>query len=60
MLANAAYLEEKFMSAGHMGAQSGQDYYRYPDPKFAEPGFLDVPGIEESDSIASLTFPRSE
>jgi 3-hydroxybutyryl-CoA dehydrogenase len=37
---NIDYLEEHFISKGHMGALSGQGFYSYPDPEYLEPDFL--------------------
>ncbi len=37
---NIEYLEEHFLSKGHTGALSGQGFYSYPNPEYAEPDFL--------------------
>ena len=37
---NIDYLEEHFISKGHLGALSGQGFYSYPDPEYLEPDFL--------------------
>lgn len=36
----AQYIDEHFIQKGHLGAASGQGFYRYPDPAFARPGFI--------------------
>ncbi|MGY4401834.1 3-hydroxyacyl-CoA dehydrogenase [Bradyrhizobium sp. USDA 3315] len=52
MLANAAYLKERFLDRGLQGAMGGEGYYRYPDPAYTDPGFLAVPDIADAPSIA--------
>jgi 3-hydroxyacyl-CoA dehydrogenase len=39
-LESARYLDEQFIQLGHVGVASGQGFYSYPDPAFAEPGFI--------------------
>jgi 3-hydroxybutyryl-CoA dehydrogenase len=39
-LGYARYIEEHFLQQGHVGLSSGQGFYRYPNPAFAQPGFL--------------------
>jgi 3-hydroxyacyl-CoA dehydrogenase len=58
MLANAAYLKENFLDKGHLGLQTGQGYYSYPDPAFAADGFLDVPDVSKADEIAQIAVPK--
>ncbi|WP_328412204.1 3-hydroxyacyl-CoA dehydrogenase [Nocardia sp. NBC_00403] len=53
MLANAAYLKENFLHQGKLGLQSGQGYYNYPDPAYADPDFLSVPQISSASDIAA-------
>ncbi len=43
---NIEYLEQNFINKGHMGALTGQGFYSYPDPEYAEPGFIKLPGQE--------------
>lgn len=38
---NTDYLEKNFISKGHMGALSGKGFYTYPNPEYAQPGFLE-------------------
>lgn len=59
MLANAAYLKENFLDKGHLGLQTGQGYYNYPDPAYMAEGFLDVPDIAQASEIAQLTVPKT-
>ena len=42
-LASARYLDEHFIQKGHLGVASGQGFYRYPNPAFEQPGFIDGP-----------------
>ena len=39
-LESARYLDAHFIQNGHLGIASGQGFYRYPNPAFAEPGFV--------------------
>jgi 3-hydroxyacyl-CoA dehydrogenase len=39
-LESARYLDERFLQEGHLGVASGQGFYRYPDPDYAQPGFV--------------------
>ena len=39
-LDSARYLDEHFIQKGHLGVASGQGFYRYPDPAFAQDGFI--------------------
>jgi 3-hydroxybutyryl-CoA dehydrogenase len=57
MVANANHLKENFLDMGLLGLQTGQGYYSYPDPSYANPGFLDVPDISRAQEFAALTFP---
>ena len=45
MQKNAAYIKDRFLDRGHTGLMSGQGFYRYPNPTYAEPGFLAVPDL---------------
>lgn len=51
MLANADYLKTHFLDQGKLGLQSGEGYYRYPQPAYAAPDFLDVP---DSSAVPAL------
>ena len=39
-LESARYLDEHFIQDGRLGVASGQGFYRYPNPAFAQPGFI--------------------
>ena len=39
-VASARYIDEEFIQRGHLGVASGQGFYRYPNPAFADPGFI--------------------
>ncbi|MGF6886039.1 3-hydroxyacyl-CoA dehydrogenase [Nocardia sp. GAS34] len=54
MLANARYIKENFLDKGKLGMQTGEGYYTYPDPAYADPGFLAVPAISQAAEIAAL------
>jgi 3-hydroxyacyl-CoA dehydrogenase len=36
----ARYVEVHFIQKGHLGVASGQGFYSYPNPAFAQPGFI--------------------
>ncbi len=36
----ARYIDERFIQPGHLGVTSGQGFYSYPNPTFAQPGFI--------------------
>jgi 3-hydroxybutyryl-CoA dehydrogenase len=35
----ARHLDEHYLQRGHLGVSTGEGFYRYPDPAYAEPGF---------------------
>ena len=37
---SARHLDEHFIRKGRLGVASGQGFYGYPDPAFAQPGFI--------------------
>jgi 3-hydroxybutyryl-CoA dehydrogenase len=39
-LESARYLDEQFIQKGRLGVATGQGFYTYPNPAFAQPGFL--------------------
>ena len=39
--AKAAYFKTNFIDRNRLGAKTGEGFYRYPDPSFQRPGFLD-------------------
>ena len=39
-LESARYIDKHFIQHGHLGVASGQGFYNYPNPAFAEPGFI--------------------
>ena len=41
MLEYARYLDEHFIQKGHLGVASGEGFYSYPNPAFAQPGFIE-------------------
>jgi 3-hydroxybutyryl-CoA dehydrogenase len=36
----ARYIDEQFVQKGRLGVASGQGFYSYPNPAFAQPGFI--------------------
>ena len=43
MLKNAAYVKQHFLDKGLQGMMGGEGFYKYPNPAYAAPDFLDVP-----------------
>lgn len=58
MLRNAAYIKEHFLDRGKLGLQNGEGFYKYPNPAYAAPDFLDVPDMSRAQEIARLAFPK--
>ena len=58
LLKGARYLKENFLDKGKLGVPTGEGFYRYPNPSFAEPGFLDVPDISQAEELAKLAMPK--
>jgi 3-hydroxybutyryl-CoA dehydrogenase len=54
MLANAQYIKEHFLDKGLQGMQGGQGYYNYPNPRYQDADFLDIPDISKAEEIARL------
>ena len=40
MLDRAAFIKKEFIDKGKMGMSSGEGFYKYPNPSYAEPDFL--------------------
>ena len=57
MLANAEYIKEHFIDKGLMGMQSGEGFYKYPDPAYQAEDFLAVPDLSVVPEIVRLTSP---
>jgi len=55
MRKNAAYYKEHFLDQGKQGMLGGEGYYKYPNPAFAQEGFLDVPDKSVVSSIVERT-----
>jgi 3-hydroxybutyryl-CoA dehydrogenase len=52
MLKNAEYIKTRFIDQDKMGLATGEGYYRYPDPAYAAPDFLDAPDVSAATEIA--------
>jgi len=37
----ADFLKTNYIDKGKLGVESGEGFYKYPDPAFNKPGFLD-------------------
>ena len=55
MLKNAEYIKTHFIDRGKMGLATGEGYYRYPDPAYAAPDFLEAPDVSAAAEIAKKT-----
>lgn len=55
---NAEYIKTHFLDQGKLGLQTGSGYYQYPNPAYADPGFLTEPGYEVVEDVVALTRPR--
>jgi 3-hydroxybutyryl-CoA dehydrogenase len=54
MLKNAEYIKQQFLDKGKLGLQTGEGYYKYPDPSYQAPDFLDVPDISRAEDLAKM------
>lgn len=54
MLRNATHVKKNLLDKGRLGLQVGQGYYGYPNPAYAAPDFLAVPGLGSAKDIARL------
>lgn len=52
MRRGAEYVRENYLDKGYLGTSTGRGFYRYPNPAYAAPGFLDVPDLSEAAAIA--------
>jgi 3-hydroxybutyryl-CoA dehydrogenase len=58
MLRNARYIKEHFLDKGKLGLQTGEGFYKYPNPSYAAADFLDVPDVTKADELAKLALPK--
>ncbi|MFC5428014.1 3-hydroxyacyl-CoA dehydrogenase [Paraburkholderia denitrificans] len=56
MLDNAAYLKARFLDKGLLGMQTGEGYYKYPNPAYQHPDFLAVPDMSRVDDIVARVY----
>ena len=54
MLRNAQYVKENLLDKGLMGLQTGEGYYKYPNPSYQAPDFLDVPDVSRAAELALM------
>jgi hypothetical protein len=52
MVKNAEYLKANFIDRGLFGLENGEGFYTYPNPSYADPDFISVPGFAAVPSIA--------
>lgn len=58
LLQGARYIKENFLDKGKLGLPTGEGFYSYPNPSYAEPGFLELPDISEAEELAKLAMPK--
>lgn len=58
LLQGARYIKENFLDKGKLGIPSGEGFYSYPNPGYAEPGFLDLPDISQAEELAKMAMPN--
>lgn len=54
MIRNANYLKSEFLDKGLLGRETGQGYYTYPNPEYANPDFIAVPDFSAVENIVNL------
>lgn len=58
LLNNAAYIKQHFVDQGKLGLQTGEGYYRYPNPAYQAPDFLSVPDMDAVEELVALVRPQ--
>jgi 3-hydroxyacyl-CoA dehydrogenase len=58
MQRNADYIKENFLDRGLQGMLGGQGFYTYPDPAYAAPDFLAVPGLAAVPELVARMLPK--
>lgn len=56
MLDNADYIKTRFLDHGLLGTQTGEGYYKYPNPAYRQPGFLAVPDMSRINDIVARVY----
>ena len=51
MVKNAEYLKKNFIDRELYGLENGEGFYTYPNPSYADPDFISVPGLADVPSI---------
>jgi 3-hydroxyacyl-CoA dehydrogenase len=59
LLANAVYIKQHFVDPGKLGLQTGEGYYRYPNPAYQAADFLAVPDMDAVEELVALVRPRA-
>jgi 3-hydroxybutyryl-CoA dehydrogenase len=57
MLKNAAYVKARFLDKGLQGMLGGKGFYEYPNPAYAESGFLAVPDASTVPGLVDRVMP---
>lgn len=59
MLRNAAYVKERFLDKGLQGMLGGEGFYKYPNPAYTAPDFLEVPDASVVPALVDRIMPRN-
>ncbi|GGD02765.1 3-hydroxyacyl-CoA dehydrogenase [Halopseudomonas salina] len=59
LLADAVYIKQHFVDKGKLGLQTGEGYYRYPNPAYQASDFLAVPDMDALEELVALVKPQS-
>lgn len=59
LLADAVYIKQHFVDQGKLGLQTGEGYYRYPNPAYQASDFLAVPDMDALEELVALVKPQS-
>ncbi len=51
---SARYVDEQFIQKGHLGVATGQGFYSYPNPAFAQPGFMSARWRQHDDAMSTM------
>jgi 3-hydroxybutyryl-CoA dehydrogenase len=58
LLLGAQYIKEHYLDKGKLGTQTGEGFYKYPNPSYAQPDFLALPDISKAEELAKLALPK--
>ncbi|MFV0321608.1 MAG: 3-hydroxyacyl-CoA dehydrogenase [Alphaproteobacteria bacterium] len=56
MFKNAKFIQESYVELGKLGLASGEGFYKYPNPAYAQPGFLETPDFSAVPDLVAKTL----